>query len=57
MAKNGNFKIVYHLNQIPRGSIVLNPYADKAVSREDLNIIKQKGITGIECSLKKIKKS
>lgn len=57
MAKNGNFKIVYHLNQIPRGSIVLNPYADKAVSQEDLNIVKQKGITGLDCSWKKIKKS
>ncbi|MDR2829914.1 MAG: DUF367 family protein [Methanobrevibacter sp.] len=50
-------KIVYHLNQIPKGSLVLNPYSLKAVSPEDRNIVNRNGIVGLDCSWNNISSS
>jgi pre-rRNA-processing protein TSR3 len=38
------------LNLVPYGSIVLNPFADKALSAEDLPIARQHGILALDCS-------
>ncbi|MCK9151713.1 DUF367 family protein [Methanobacterium alcaliphilum] len=57
MAKKGKFKIVYHLNQIPRGAILLNPFAKKSVSREDREIVNKRGVSALDCSWKKVKGS
>lgn len=57
MAKKGKFKIVNHLNQLPRGAIVLNPYSEKAVSREDREAVINRGVAGLDCSWKKVQKS
>ena len=35
MEKLGKCRLVYNINKIPGGAIVLNPYAEKAVSYED----------------------
>ena len=35
MEKLGKCKLVYNINKIPSGAIVLNPYAEKSVSYED----------------------
>jgi pre-rRNA-processing protein TSR3 len=57
MAKKGKFKIVNHLNQLPRGAIVLNPYSEKAVSPEDRAAVNKRGVAGLDCSWKKVQKS
>jgi pre-rRNA-processing protein TSR3 len=57
MAKNGKFKIVYQLNQLPRGAIVLNPFAKKSVSPEDRKIVDKRGVTALDCSWRKVKGS
>ena len=57
MEKLAKCKIVYKLNQIPKGAIVLNPFAQKAVSPEDKNIVEKRGIIGLDCSWNKISSS
>lgn len=57
MEKIGKCKLVYKINQIPKGAIVLNPFAQKAVSPEDRDIVEKRGIIGLDCSWNKISSS
>jgi len=57
MEKLGKCKMVYKINQIPKGAIVLNPFAQKAVSLEDKSIVEKRGIIGLDCSWNKISSS
>ncbi|MEW6010317.1 MAG: ribosome biogenesis protein [Methanobacterium sp.] len=57
MAKKGKFKIVNHLNQLPYGALVLNPFSEKSVSPEDRDMVIKRGVAGLDCSWKKVKKS
>lgn len=57
MEKLGNCKIVKNINHIPSGAVVLNPFADKAVSREDYSYVSRRGIVGLDCSWNKVSKS
>ncbi|MDR2623191.1 MAG: DUF367 family protein [Methanobrevibacter sp.] len=50
-------KMVYHLNQVPKGALVLNPYSTKAVSFEDRNMINKKGVVGLDCSWNNVSSS
>lgn len=50
-------KLVYKINKIPVGAILLNPFSEKAVSREDRIAIKRKGIIGLDCSWHTVEKS
>ena len=44
MEKLGKCRLVYNINKIPGGAIVLNPYAEKAVSYEDYRFVQRRGI-------------
>jgi len=57
MEKLGKCKMVYKINQIPKGAIALNPFAQKAVSPEDKDIVKKRGIVGLDCSWNKVSSS
>jgi len=57
MEKLGKCGIVYKINQMPKGSIILNPFAQKAVSPEDKKIVEKRGIVGLDCSWNKISSS
>ena len=57
MEKLNKCNIVHKVNQIPKGAIVLNPFAQKAVSPEDRNIVGTRGIVGLDCSWNKISSS
>lgn len=57
LAKKGKVKIVTKLNMIPAGAIVLDPFAEKAVSTEDRETVEEKGIAALDCSWKKINRS
>ena len=54
LARRNEFKIVKHLKQLPRGALVLDPFATKSVSREDMETVREKGIVALDCSWKKI---
>ncbi|MDR2967290.1 MAG: DUF367 family protein [Methanobacteriaceae archaeon] len=57
MEKLGKCKLIYKVNQIPKGAIVLNPFAQKSVSLEDKNVVEKRGIIGLDCSWNKISSS
>ncbi|KZX16021.1 hypothetical protein MBCUT_11570 [Methanobrevibacter cuticularis] len=57
MEKLGKCEIFYNLNQISKGAIVLNPFAEKSVSPEDKEIVEKRGIIGLDCSWNKISSS
>lgn len=57
MEKQKNCKIVYNTNQIPRGAIILNPFAEKAVSYEDKHFVEKKRVVGLDCSWNKVSSS
>ena len=57
MEKQGKCRLVYDLNKIPGGAIVLNPYAEKAVSYEDYRYVQRRGIVGLDCSWNEVSKS
>jgi pre-rRNA-processing protein TSR3 len=46
-------KIVKNLRQIPPNCIILNPTADKALSKEDIPYAKKHGIAVLDCSWEK----
>ncbi|MGZ4857742.1 MAG: DUF367 family protein [Methanobacteriaceae archaeon] len=54
LARKNEFKMVKHLKLLPRGALVLDPFANKSVSREDMETVTEKGIVALDCSWKKI---
>ena len=57
MSKLGKCELVKNINKIPSGAIVLNPYAEKAVSYEDYRHVQRRGIVGLDCSWNEISSS
>ena len=50
LKKFGLANVQNRMNILPYGSISLNPFADKALSREDSEIAAKHGITALDCS-------
>lgn len=48
--KMGKIEMVYKISHIPVNSVLLNPFAEKALSVEDLPIMQAKGLVGLDCS-------
>ncbi|RLI46195.1 DUF367 family protein [Candidatus Bathyarchaeota archaeon] len=42
--------VVHQVKQLPRGSVVLNPFSERAFSPADRERLKRKGISAIDCS-------
>lgn len=57
LARMGKLRIVTSPKRIPRGSIVLNPFAERALSPADKERILKWGVTALDCSWKEVKKS
>jgi len=57
MEKLNNCKIVYNINQIPHGAIILNPFSEKSVSPQDKHFVEKKGVVGLDCSWNKVSSS
>jgi len=53
LAKFGYAKIVRSIRLIPKKAIILNPAAQKALSKEDAHYTKMHGIAVLDCSWKK----
>lgn len=48
--KHGKIALVYHIGDIPKNSVLLNPFCQKALSIEDLPAMQTKGLVGLDCS-------
>jgi len=50
----GKIHMVYRLEDLPAGAILLDPMAEKALSREDVEVARRGGIIALDCSWKQI---
>lgn len=50
LARRGDAELVPHAKQLPYGAILLDPYAQKAVSAEDVPTAERFGIAAVDCS-------
>ena len=57
MEKEKTANLVYSINKIPRGAIVLNPYSEYSVSPADKKFVEKKGVVGLDCSWNQVNKS
>lgn len=54
LGKQGKIRVVTKLNMIPAGAIIMDPYSQKALSREDKETVMKKGLVGLDCSWKRL---
>ncbi len=57
LARFGFVNLEKNIRRLPRNLILLNPLAEKSLSKEDLNIAKKGGILALDCSWKNVDKS
>lgn len=50
LARRGQARLVEETKKIPDHAVLLNPFAKKAVSREDLQDMRKYGIVALDCS-------
>ncbi len=50
LAKMGKARLVDKLDKCPKHAVLLNPFAKKAVSREDLEDMRRHGLLALDCS-------
>ena len=52
MGRFGHARLVTSLKKIPRNMIMLNPYAKKSLSPEDIKTCEKNGLLAVDCSWK-----
>jgi len=52
LARAGKARLVERLDQCPEQSVLLNPFAKKALSAEDLPAMRKNGLLALDCSWK-----
>ena len=52
LARFGLAELLDKVHRVPRGSILLDPYAEKALSREDAPVAAKRGLVALDCSWK-----
>ncbi len=52
LQRNGQARIIDDVRKIPRHAVLLNPFAKKALSAEDLPTMKRHGLVALDCSWK-----
>ncbi len=57
LARFGFVKLETNIRKTSRDAILLNPFAEKSLSREDLYCAETNGILAVDCSWKNIEKS
>ncbi len=55
LARLGKATLVYHASDLPKNSVLLNPFCTQALSVEDLPAMLTKGLVGLDCSWVKAK--
>ncbi len=51
----GKISMVHNLRELPSGAILLDPFAEKALSKTDAEIAKTYGLAALDCSWKQIR--
>ena len=54
LARFGFVKLEKNIRRLPRNLILLNPLAEKSLSREDLKIAERNGLLALDCSWKTV---
>jgi len=57
LAKFGFVELTNNIRKTPKDAILLNPFADKSLSREDKKISEKNGILAVDCSWKNAENS
>ena len=57
LAKFGFVRIETNIRKTPKDAVLLNPFAEKSLSKEDLEIAEKNGILTVDCSWKNAEKS
>lgn len=52
LKKHGKARLVDDLKKVPEHAVLLNPFAKKALSREDLEDMRRHGLLALDCSWK-----
>lgn len=52
LARFGLVELVDRVARVPRGAVLLDPFAEKALSREDLPAASKRGVVALDCSWK-----
>jgi pre-rRNA-processing protein TSR3 len=53
LTRFGLATLIKKYQKIPRGAIILNPFSEKSLSKEDLTVARSRGIVAVDCSWKK----
>lgn len=51
----GKIQMVFQARNLPNGAILLDPFAEQALSRRDAEVASQCGLVALDCSWKQIK--
>ncbi len=51
----GKIEIVYNLRELPPGAVLLDPFAEKTLSKVDAETAKKYGLVALDCSWKQIR--
>jgi len=57
LARFGFVKLETNIRKTPKDTILLNPFAEKSISKEDLAIAQKNGILAVDCSWKNAENS
>jgi len=52
--RTGNIEMTYSPVELPTGAILLDPFAEQALSMEDAEVVGQRGLVALDCSWKQI---
>jgi pre-rRNA-processing protein TSR3 len=52
--RTGNVEMTYNPVELPTGAILLDPFAEQALSREDAEVVGQRGLVALDCSWNQI---
>jgi pre-rRNA-processing protein TSR3 len=50
----GKIELVFKLRDLPSGALLLDPLGEKALSKRDVGIARQRGLIALDCSWKRI---
>lgn len=57
LERKGYAKLEANIRKTPRKTILLNPFAEKSISKEDLDVALKNGILAVDCSWKNAEQS
>lgn len=52
LARFGLCELLDKVSQVPRGAILLDPFAERALSKEDADVASKRGLIALDCSWK-----